>query len=129
MIHVPVLKRIAAITFVCLLLVSTGFAQKRLVNPPITVTIMQAEDERRWSDELMQLLSNPSPVVRKRAALAAGRIGDEGAVKSLTYVLERDSDTSVRAMAAFAIGEIESETGANALISDRKSTRLNSSHV
>src|SRR6185503_3964801 len=122
MIHVPMLNRITALTFVCLLLVSTGFAQKRLVHPPITVTILQAEDERRWSNDLMQLLSNPSPVVRKRAALAAGRIGDEGAVKSLTYVLERDSDRSVRAMAAFALGEIESETGANALIAALKNT-------
>ena len=116
------LNRITAVTFVCLLLAATGLGQKQLTHQPIAVTIMQAEDERRWSDELMQLLSNQSPVVRKRAALAAGRIGDEGAVKSLTYVLERDTDTSVRAMAAFAIGEIESETGANALIAVLKNT-------
>ena len=122
MIHVPMLNRITALTFVYLLLVSTGLAQKQLTHQPITVTILQAEDERRWSDDLMQLLSNPSPMVRKRAALAAGRIGDEGAVKSLTNVLERDSDTSVRAMAAFALGEIESETGANALIAALKNT-------
>src|SRR6185436_2262536 len=116
MIHVPMLNRITALTFVYLLLVSTGLAQKGLIHQPIIVTITQAEDERRWSDDLMRLLSNPSPVVRKRAALAAGRIGDEGAVKSLSYVLERDSDVSVRAMAAFALGEIESEEGADALI-------------
>ncbi|HEX7295936.1 MAG TPA: peptidylprolyl isomerase, partial [Pyrinomonadaceae bacterium] len=113
---------ITAVTFVCLLLAATGLGQKQLTHQPIAITIMQAEDERRWSNELMQLLANQSPVVRKRAALAAGRIGDEGAVKSLTYVLERDSDTSVRAMAAFAIGEIESETGANALIAVLKNT-------
>jgi cyclophilin family peptidyl-prolyl cis-trans isomerase/HEAT repeat protein len=83
---------------------------------------MQAEDERRWSNDLMQLLANQSPVVRKRAALAAGRIGDEGAVRSLTYVLERDTDTSVRAMAAFALGEIEAESGANPLITVLKNT-------
>ncbi len=116
------LNRITAVTFVCLLLAATGLGQKQLTHQPIAITIMQAEDERRWSNELMQLLANQSPVVRKRAALAAGRIGDEGAVKSLTYVLERDTDTSVRAMAAFAIGEIESETGANALIAVLKNT-------
>ena len=115
------LNRITAVTFVCLVLVSTGLAQK-LTHQPINVTILQAEDERRWNNELMQLLSNQSPVVRKRAALAAGRIGDEGAVRSLTYVLERDTDTGVRAMAAFAIGEIESETAANALIAVLKNT-------
>jgi len=118
------LNRITAVTFACLLLASTGFAQNRLVHLPIAVTILQAEDERRWSNDLMQLLSNQSPVVRKRAALAAGRIGDEGAVKSLTYVLERDADTSVRAMAAFALGEIESESGANALIAVLKNTSV-----
>src|SRR5215510_8755982 len=123
MIHVPMLNRITATTLVCLLLASTGLAQKRLVHPPVQITILQAEDERHWSDELMQLLSNQSPVVRKQAALAAGRIGDEGAVKSLTYVLERDSDTSVRAMAAFALGEIESDTAGNALIAVLKNTR------
>jgi cyclophilin family peptidyl-prolyl cis-trans isomerase/HEAT repeat protein len=116
------LNRITAVTFVCVLLAATGLGQKQLTHQPIAVTIMQAEDERRWSDELMQLLSNQSPEVRKRAALAAGRIGDEGAIKSLTYVLERDTDSSVRAMAAFAIGEIESETGANALIAVLKNT-------
>src|SRR6185295_20120018 len=116
------LNRITAVTFVCLLLAATGLGQKQLTHQPIAVTIMQAEDERRWSDELMQLLSNQSPVVRKRAALAAGRIGDEGAVKSLSYVLERDTDTSVRAMAAFALGEIESEAGADALIAVLKNT-------
>lgn len=105
------------LTFVaCILLASPALAQKQLTRQPIAVTIMQAEDQRRWSDELMQLLSNQSSAVRKRAALAAGRIGDEGAVKSLSFVLERDTDNSVRAMAAFALGEIEAESGANALI-------------
>jgi cyclophilin family peptidyl-prolyl cis-trans isomerase len=117
----PMLQRTITASLISLLLASTGLAQK-LVRQPIIVTITQAEDERHWSDELMQLLSNRSPVVRKRAALAAGRIGDEGAVRSLSYVLERDADTSVRAMAAFALGEIESEKGAAALIAVLKNT-------
>jgi cyclophilin family peptidyl-prolyl cis-trans isomerase/HEAT repeat protein len=115
-------NKITAAAIVCLVLASTVLAQTRLVHQPIVVTIMQAEDERRWSNDLMQLLANQSPVVRKRAALAAGRIGDEGAVRSLTYVLERDTDTSVRAMAAFALGEIEAESGANPLIAVLKNT-------
>jgi cyclophilin family peptidyl-prolyl cis-trans isomerase/HEAT repeat protein len=115
-------NKITAAAIVCLVLASTVLAQTRLVHQPIVVTIMQAEDERRWSNDLMQLLANQSPVVRKRAALAAGRIGDEGAVRSLTYVLERDTDTSVRAMAAFALGEIEAESGANPLITVLKNT-------
>jgi cyclophilin family peptidyl-prolyl cis-trans isomerase/HEAT repeat protein len=115
-------NKITAAAIVCLVLASTVLAQTRLVHQPIVVTITQAEDERRWSNDLIQLLANQSPVVRKRAALAAGRIGDEGAVRSLTYVLERDTDTSVRAMAAFALGEIEAESGANPLIAVLKNT-------
>src|SRR5215467_13509428 len=122
MIHIPMLQRMITASLVLLVIASTALAQKVLMRQPIVVTIIQAEDERHWSDDLMQLLSNQSPVVRKRAALAAGRIGDEGAVKSLSYVLERDSDTSVRAMAAFALGEIESEAGADALIAVLKNT-------
>jgi HEAT repeat protein len=80
MIHIPMFNKITAAAIVCLVLASTVLAQTRLVHQPIVVTIMQAEDERRWSNDLMQLLANQSPVVRKRAALAAGRIGDEGAV-------------------------------------------------
>jgi cyclophilin family peptidyl-prolyl cis-trans isomerase/HEAT repeat protein len=122
MIHIPMSNKITAAAIVCLVLASTVLAQTRLVHQPIVVTITQAEDERRWSNDLIQLLANQSPVVRKRAALAAGRIGDEGAVRSLTYVLERDTDTSVRAMAAFALGEIEAESGANPLITVLKNT-------
>ena len=112
------LNRIITTFVVCILLASTALAQKQ----SIAVTIMQAEDERHWSDELMQLLSSQSPAVRKRAALAAGRIGDEGAVKPLSEMLEHDADNSVRATAAFALGEIEAESGANALLAVLKNT-------
>ena len=92
-------------------------AQKRpLVPPPTLLQIVKAEDERRWDNGLRSLLSSPNPSIRKRAALAAGRIGNEDAVNALTPLLEKDKDVSVRAMAAFALGEIESETAANSLI-------------
>src|SRR5215212_1108269 len=78
--------------------------------------IVQAEDERRWEDsDLGKLLSDESPAVRARAALAAGRIGDEGAVGPLGALLNSERDETVRATAAFALGEIESEAGAAAL--------------
>jgi cyclophilin family peptidyl-prolyl cis-trans isomerase len=91
-------------------------AQKRAVPPPTLLQIVKAEDERRWDDALRNLLSSPNPLIRKRATLAAGRIGNEDAVAALTPLLEKDADVSVRAMAAFALGEIESETAANVLI-------------
>src|ERR1051325_3589108 len=75
MIPIPMLQRAITVSLVSLVIATTPLAQKGLIHQPIIVTITQAEDERRWSDDLMRLLSNPSPVVRKRAALAAGRIG------------------------------------------------------
>ena len=79
--------------------------------------IMAAEDERRWEDsDLGRLLADANPAVRRRAALAAGRIGDEGAVAPLSSLLNGDRDESVRATAAFALGEVEGEGGAGALL-------------
>src|SRR5262245_58312102 len=92
------------------------YAQKRAVPPPTLLQIVEAEDERRWDDGLRTLLSSADPSIRSRAALAAGRIGNEDAVNALTPLLEKDKDVSVRSMAAFALGEIESEKAANALI-------------
>src|SRR5215213_4320901 len=87
--------------------------------------IMAAEDERRWEEsDLGALLKDASAAVRARAALAAGRIGDEGAVAPLAAMLNADRDVVVRATAAFALGEIEAEAGAAALL---ESLRLSKS--
>ncbi len=53
--------------------------------------------------------------MRRRAALAAGRIGDEGAVAPLGALLYGDKDERVRTTAAFALGEIEAESASGAL--------------
>ena len=81
----------------------------------VLLQIIRAEDERRWDDGLKALLASTDGKVRKRAALAAGRIGNEGAVPVLAEMLLQDRDTDVRQMAAFALGEIESGGGAYAL--------------
>jgi cyclophilin family peptidyl-prolyl cis-trans isomerase/HEAT repeat protein len=81
----------------------------------ILVRILRAEDQRRWDDNLKSLLSDKDARVRKRAALAAGRIGDEQALPALADLLKSDSDNEVRQMAAFAIGEIDSYAGADSL--------------
>jgi cyclophilin family peptidyl-prolyl cis-trans isomerase/HEAT repeat protein len=78
--------------------------------------IIRAEDERRWDDRLKTLLAHKDAQVRKRASLAAGRIGDERAVPVLADLLMTDRDVEVRQMAAFALGEIESPGGAYALL-------------
>jgi cyclophilin family peptidyl-prolyl cis-trans isomerase/HEAT repeat protein len=79
------------------------------------IQILQAEDERRWDETLSRLLVHPIAAIRARAALAAGRIGDDRATSLLAPLLYNDKDENVRAMAAFAIGEIESPDGALAL--------------
>jgi len=91
-----------------------------LVHPQLPVNtavqILKAEDARRYDASIQNLLTSPAADVRERAALAAGRIGDERAVSDLTRLLDGDSSDKVRTMAAFALGEIESLKGADAVL-------------
>lgn len=80
------------------------------------LTILQAEDTRNWSGEVGALLFNADARIRSRAALAAGRIGDERALPQLIALLQTDKDKGVRAMAAFALGETELPETAEALV-------------
>src|ERR1700741_3286595 len=102
--------------------VTTGLAQGPQSTPGSSVSqetmlvILQAEDERRGDHPLSLLLSESDAVVRQRAALAAGRIGDESAVPMLANLLAKDQNQEVRQIAAFALGEIESVKGADSLI-------------
>lgn len=82
----------------------------------ILLPIIRAEDERRWDDSLKTLLAHKDAQVRKRASLAAARIGDERAGPVLADLLMTDRDVEVKQMAAFALGEIESPGGAYALL-------------
>jgi cyclophilin family peptidyl-prolyl cis-trans isomerase/HEAT repeat protein len=129
-------RGIVALIACTLLLVATVnvFPQRRdqgLHNPTsgdpvpkiLLLRILRAEDERRWDDDLRSLLSARSAAVRSRAALAAGRIGDEHAVGDLITLLRQDDESFVRAMAAFALGEIEASLGGNALLATLKETK------
>jgi cyclophilin family peptidyl-prolyl cis-trans isomerase/HEAT repeat protein len=119
--------QIALLTVCALLLVSPSTSAQRrrqiLHNPTsgdpvpklLLLRIVRAEDERRWDDDLRSLFRARNANVRGRAALAAGRIGNEAAVADLLELLRHDDEWDVRAMAAFAIGEIESPLGAAAL--------------
>ena len=100
---------------VALTLLSASFAYSQ-VPSSILLRITQAEDERRWDKDLHDLLSHRNPAIRKRAALAAGRIGNEDSVAPLISLMKEDADADVRAMAAFAVGEVESLAGADALV-------------
>lgn len=66
--------------------------------------ILAFEDRRSLGDgELDRYLSDPDPGVRRRAALAAGRIGDPGLLPTLIQRMN-DAEPEVRQMAAFAMG-------------------------
>jgi cyclophilin family peptidyl-prolyl cis-trans isomerase/HEAT repeat protein len=126
---------IPLLTAGAVLAISPGaIAQKRaqvLHNPTsgepvpklLLLRIVRAEDERRWDDHLRSLFRARNADVRSRAALAAGRIGNDSAVAGLVELLRHDDETDVRAMAAFAIGEIESPLGADALLAALKESR------
>ncbi len=103
---------------------NTNAPQRTTVPAATMLRIVRAEDERRWEEsDLGALLSDAGAAVRRRAALAAGRIGDEGAVAPLSTLLRRDTDEGVRAVAAFALGEIEAASGADALLETLRMSR------
>jgi cyclophilin family peptidyl-prolyl cis-trans isomerase/HEAT repeat protein len=54
--------------------------------------------------DLIRLLTDAEARVRRRAALAVGRVGLPEGIASLVRLLQSDSDPEVRQMAAFALG-------------------------
>ncbi len=99
--------------------------KKSAVIPPnLDARIIQLEDQRYLNgDELTDLLKHQTPGVRRRAALAIGRIGDKRGTKPLIKALRREEDVSAREMAAFALGEIEDVDAANALLEAANSSQ------
>src|SRR2546422_10236739 len=69
--------------------------------------VLAAADARAFGAAMLRnALGHAQPTVRRQAALAAGRIGDPGAVDLLVAAL-RDSDRAVQAAAAFALGMLK----------------------
>ncbi len=87
------------------------------------VQISKAEDELRYDKPLEDLMKSANPKIRIRAALAAGRVGNDAAIPALTILLEKESLAEVRTMAAFALGEIESIKAADAILNILKNTQ------
>jgi cyclophilin family peptidyl-prolyl cis-trans isomerase/HEAT repeat protein len=80
-------------------------------NPAPPVVLVPATRDRPAvvapppPSDLIRLMSDPEARTRRRAALAAGRVGLPEAVEPLSTLLT-DSDGEVRQMAAFALGLI-----------------------
>jgi len=86
-------------------------------TPPVAVFeqkmkwILQLEDERRLSGDagggdLVALLSDAEARIRRRAALAIGRVRLPAGIAGLTSLLQAERDSEVRQMAVFAMGLI-----------------------
>jgi cyclophilin family peptidyl-prolyl cis-trans isomerase/HEAT repeat protein len=114
-------KAIALCTF---LLVLGGCTGNTARSSDILVRILEAEDTRRWDGDAMQIyLADGDPKIRARTALAAGRIGDVGAIPRLAELITKDSSEDVAKTAAFAIGEMESLKGAEPLLSTLRTSK------
>src|SRR5262245_29073189 len=96
-----------------LALAATASSETRLHK---LARILAFEDRRSTGDgELLRLLHDPDKGVRRRAALAAGRIGDASAVPSLSELMN-DPEPELRQTAAFALGLIGERAAADRLV-------------
>ncbi len=114
----PDMKKLLSLLILplALLFAFPAFAQNINIPQAVMLRIIRAEDELRFDRDLQDLLKSPDAKIRRRAALAAGRIGSENAIPPLSALLDQDTDQDVRTMAAFALGEIESAKAADAIL-------------
>ena len=95
----------------------------------VLARILVLEDSRSLGDgALPGFLQHEDPSIRRRAALAAGRIGDPLAIPRVIQRL-RDPEAEVRRTAAFALGLMGSAEGAPALIAAQTETHQSTSGV
>jgi cyclophilin family peptidyl-prolyl cis-trans isomerase/HEAT repeat protein len=73
--------------------------------------------------EVYLQMKSPDPAIRARAALAAGRIGNAAAIPTLSALIAGDNVDDVRQTAMFAVGEIESVAGSEAVLAILENTR------
>jgi cyclophilin family peptidyl-prolyl cis-trans isomerase/HEAT repeat protein len=81
--------------------------------------ILELEDQRQLrggGGDLLTLLTDQEARIRRRSALAAGRVKLPEAIPALTTTLQGETDPEVRQMAAFALGLIGDAAAAPALM-------------
>ncbi len=121
--RLAILRSLLAGSLLLTVLIAGSSAQRQrngnsspTISTNLLLRIIRAEDERRWDHQLQVFLSDKDANIRKRAALATGRIGDGRAIPALVELLQKDSDNDMRQMAAFGLGEIESPAGGDVLL-------------
>lgn len=111
--------KIAAVGLFVFAVQASGQRAAQVATPvPVAtaVAISRAEDARDFV-ALKPFMSSKNLAVKKRAALAAGRIGNAAAIPALVEMLEANLKTpSVLATVVFAVGEIESIAGADVIM-------------
>jgi cyclophilin family peptidyl-prolyl cis-trans isomerase/HEAT repeat protein len=84
--------------------------------------VAELEDTRSaGAGELDRYLRDPDRSIRRRAALAAGRVADRALVPTLVDLMN-DAEPEVRQMAAFALGLVGDPRAADRLIASLKDT-------
>ena len=124
--NVSLLRLLRPWCYLCLLVsCATPAAPVQAPTPPAAVFeqkmkwILQLEDERQLrgnGGDLVALLGDSEARIRRRAALAIGRVHLPEGIPGLTTLLQSESDPEVRQMAVFAMGLIGDATAAPALI-------------
>ena len=108
--------RPCAAALILQLAVAAGLAAQQSAIVEQLAPMLAAEDARDFKPELYRKgLLSPDSVVRRVAALGAGRIGDPAAVPLLVPIL-LDPDSTVRVAAAFGLGLLADTAGIQALI-------------
>jgi cyclophilin family peptidyl-prolyl cis-trans isomerase/HEAT repeat protein len=74
-----------------------------VVTPPPALTAAATRFHPATAPDLIALARDPDPVVRRRAAIAIGRVGMAAGIEPLVTLLQ-DPDDEARASAAFALG-------------------------
>jgi HEAT repeat protein/cyclophilin family peptidyl-prolyl cis-trans isomerase len=86
-----------------------------VIPPPVTIGKKSVVPPPPPAPDLQYLLSDSEARVRRRAALAIGRVGLPEAIPALVTLLQNDADPEVRQMAAFALGLIGDPSAAGPL--------------
>jgi cyclophilin family peptidyl-prolyl cis-trans isomerase/HEAT repeat protein len=94
------------------------FLRRDTASRLLYAKILELEDTRQYTKALGEMLLRPHAGVRRRAAIAIGRIGDPAGVPPLLAQLAPDVERDANAVAdaVFALGEIEHESAVPRLL-------------